>query len=92
MAAADITKAMIATFYGTNLAAATLEPVSGGSSTVDCRGKWIALRGDDGGTPKLIGIGDSLEQLEAYIGATWQLAVSEGTAATVVHWVPQGMG
>lgn len=97
MAAADITKAQLATFFGTDLTAVTLrDPVTRNATaspavTVDIRGKWAALLGDNGGTPYLVGVGDTLEQLRSYVGASPHDDVSVGTSALVFVKIPSGM-
>lgn len=94
MAATDITKAQIATFFGTDLSAATLyDPTtrSAQGATVDLRGKYFALIGDDGGTPLCVAVGDSYEQMLVYTGLAPGRDVSEGTRAMSIHSVPKGM-
>lgn len=78
MAAADITKAQVATWFGGTL--------------TTYLGKWVALIGDDSGTPVVAASADSYEQLQSYIGIQPNNDVANGTGAYIVVFIPLGMG
>lgn len=92
MAAADITRAQLATLFGSALTSITLDNGSGG--TYDLRGKWCAFVGDDGGTPKLKAVADSFRDLGAYIGPQGPRDVTEtsNTGAYFICYIPESMG
>lgn len=92
MAATDITRAQLATLFGSALTSITLD--NGSAQTFDLRGKWCAFVGDDGGTPKLKAVGDSLEEVEAYVGPQGPRAVDEAsnTGAYFICYIPESMG
>lgn len=97
MAAADITRAQLATLFGSALTSITLDNGANGGAGVtgnDLRGKWCAFVGDDGGTPKLKAFADSYRDLAAYIGPQGPRAVDEAsnTGAYFICYIPESMG
>lgn len=94
MAATDITRAQLATLFGSALTAIDLENGAASLTAFDLRGKWCAFVGDDGGTPLLKAVGDSLVEVEAQIGPQGPRAVDEtgNTGSYFICYIPENMG
>lgn len=98
MATIDIARAQLATLFGSALTSITLvsytNPSRSPAVTVDCRGKWCAWEGDDSGTPVLRAVGDSLAELETFIGPQGPRAVDEASnvGSYFICYIPENMG